>query len=469
MIEATILIISLSTLIISAHLYRIASGESIWQLNMLTYSFYILFVLSFFASVAILLDVPFMGYDPGAVGYLYGDFNNRLFVWGMVMWMFIGIPLGAITVNTTFLRSPGICRDIKVFRAGQFGIGWNYTDRSLYRIVFVASTLLFLLFFITMPKETPLSHVLGGGGVVEAQIIRWSFSFGFENKVLKTLFNEGILIFLSFIAFIMSYRTGHYKWRMLFILQFLTIVFLSISKGTISHVLFYLLSLAFCRALIGGKFVKSHEAILAGSLTAGLFIIFKGAEGSVLQVLMNSVFVRLFISQMLGTYYALQTFPSMHDFLWFSSSGRWLNELFTGSSSESYGIILMSFYNPEGVAAGSAGHMTSIFMAEAWVNFGIIGIILAPLWVGAVVQLVNRWFLNRPKNVILVAFYAYLSTVSFGYASDFMSFYYPAGTIMFIIGASGILLMGRLLLHGSSKNKDMIGSVSLIGNQVSAK
>lgn len=457
MIEITILIISLLTLIASACLYRIASGEAIWHLNMLSYSFYILFALSFVASVVIVLDVPFLGFNPQDNPELFGDLNNRLFVWGMVMWMFIGIPLGAIVVNIIFSRSLSISEKMKEFRASEYDIGLEYTDRSLYKIVFIASALLALIFFITMPREVPLLHVLSGGSVVEGQIIRSSFHYGFDNVLLKSLFNDGTLLLLSLVAFIISLRTGQRKWWLLFSAQFLILIFLSISKGTVGHILYYMIALAFCRKLNGGKFVKLHEMLLAALLVAGLFIMFKGAEGSLWQILTKAVFSRAFFSQLGGLYYTMQIFPDVHDFLWLSSTGRLLNTFFTGTSSESYGIILMSYYTPEGVAAGSAGHFTSIFLAEAWANFGIFGIIAAPLWVGIFVQLVNRFFLKRPNNVIFLAFYVYLAT-TFGYASDFMGFYYPVGTIMFVLGASLIFLFPKQLMQISKKNKSIVKS-----------
>lgn len=459
MIEVTILIVSLLTLIASACLYRIASGESIWHLNMLSYSFYILFALSFIASVVIVLDVPFLGFTPKENPWLYGDFNSRWLVWLMVMWMFIGIPLGAIAVNILFSRSLSINVKMKMFRSPQFDVGWNYTERSLYRVVFIASALLVFIFMMTMPRESPLFHVLGGGGVVEAQIIRKTFTFGFENVLLKSLFNDGTLVLLSLIAFIMSLRTGQRKWRVLFAVQCLILVFLSISKGSVGNLLYYLLALAFCRAMNGGKFVKPYEILFMVFLLAGLFIVFKGAEGSLWQIVTGPVFNRIFFTQLVGLYYSLQIFPTSHDFLWLSSSGQWLNQFFAGSSYESYGIIMMSFYDPAGVAAGHAGHFTSIFLTEAWANFGIFGLVIAPLWVGIFVQLVNRFFLERPKSVILVAFYVYLAT-TFGYASDFVGFYYPAGTILFILGASLTLLLPKVIIWIRSEVIKMVVKVN---------
>lgn len=460
--DTTIIAISLMVLLMSGYLYRVASGEPVWRVNMLTYSFYLLVALCFVSSVVIMLDIPFLNFDPRDNPIVFGDWNRRLMVWGIAMWSLIGIPLGAIFVNIFFYRSSSIIGATRDFRQLRCTIGWGLTPGSLYRITGAASILLMIFFLCTMPKETPLFHVLGGGNVVEGQIIRHDFSFGFQNSILKGLFNEGSLIFLSLISLTMSYQTRRRGWWILFVTQFLSVFYLSVLKGTVGHILFYFIALAFCRALNKGKFIRFHEVVLLCLLTTALFIMFKGAEGSFLKILASNVLNRVFFGQLHGAYYALEIFPDIHNFLWFSSSGHWLNELLTGTSSESYGVVMMGYYNPQGVTAGSAGHLTSYFMTEAWANFGMLGVIFAPVWVGMFVQFVNRWFLNRHKSVILITFYVYLATMSFGYATDFVSFYYPAGTVLFIVGVSSILGAGRFLQQTlRNKKKKTIRSVAL--------
>jgi hypothetical protein len=148
---------------------------------------------------------------------------------------------------------------------------------------------------------------------------------------------------------------------------------------------------------------------------------------------------------MYGTYYAFEVFPVKHDFLMFSSTGREIHNLLGLKFEESYGIIMMQFHNPFGVEAGSAGHLSTIFMGEAWANFGIIGIIVAPLWVGGILQLLNHSFLKKNKNSISIALYAYL-TISFGYTTDFIGFYYPLGTIMLIAGFFILIWLVRIII-----------------------
>ena len=147
------------------------------------------------------------------------------------------------------------------------------------------------------------------------------------------------------------------------------------------------------------------------------------------------------MGQLSGTYIAKEIFPDLHPFIYFSSTGKILNVFMGEQTNPSYGVITMSFYDPMGVANGKAGHMTSNYLAEAWSNFGYWGLIISPIYVGAIVQLTNLFFLSKPKTVFSVATYTYIS-VNLTYSSELIPFYYPLqlGVTLF-----GFYCFGRIL------------------------
>ena len=96
----TIGVISLLTLLTSARLFRLAAGEPLWRVNMISFPFWLLFGFSYVAAVVVALDVPFLGYDPESMREHYMlSSDPRVAVWMLVMWMFIAIPLGALAVD----------------------------------------------------------------------------------------------------------------------------------------------------------------------------------------------------------------------------------------------------------------------------------------------------------------------------------------------------------------------------------
>ena len=90
----------------------------------------------------------------------------------------------------------------------------------------------------------------------------------------------------------------------------------------------------------------------------------------------------------------------------------------------------MDFYNPEGVFNGVAGVMNTIFIGEAYANFGMIGTIIAPIYVGIVCQLVFILFLKMKKTPINIGFFVSI-ILTFGTMSQagFTDFIYNSTVI----------------------------------------
>ena len=44
--------------------------------------------------------------------------------------------------------------------------------------------------------------------------------------------------------------------------------------------------------------------------------------------------------------------------------------------------VIMEYLNPEGVVSETTGVMNSLYMAEAYANFGNLGLLLSPIIVG---------------------------------------------------------------------------------------
>jgi hypothetical protein len=435
--DLAILLTSLAILSISAKLFRHASGHPVFQLNMLNYAFHILFISAFVASVIIAIDIPILGYTPDAYNF-EGVQTVALAVWAAVMWSFVAIPGGAMIANALKYgksRMPALSDsfDVRALR-----IGWGHQESSLLATTAILTFSLLALFFTTLPSELPLLNILAGGSIAESEVLRRNISYGFQNGLLRSMVNEKTLMVLSLISYFMAVRTRRVSWKTLFFIQFVGIVGLSMVRGTAGSLIQYLFTFGIARAVIGKKFATLREGTVVLSVLTLFFIFFKGTTDSFTAPAL-AVLSRVLFGQIVGTYYGLQVIPAEHDHLGFSSTGRLLNEMILGYSSPDYGFILMELHNPLGVAAGTAGHMSSIFLAEAWVNFGLFGLVLAPVWVGFVVQIANLTFLRSSMSVVNAAIYVTVAS-SFGYISDFVGFYYPAAIVIFLAGT--ILLIG---------------------------
>ncbi|NEU44236.1 oligosaccharide repeat unit polymerase, partial [Enterococcus faecium] len=55
------------------------------------------------------------------------------------------------------------------------------------------------------------------------------------------------------------------------------------------------------------------------------------------------------------------------------------------------------------------GVSNTLTVAEAYANFGYVGIVIGTLYVGVVTQLLYIWFLRLPKNPLFLSLFVYFS------------------------------------------------------------
>lgn len=448
MFETLIAALSFLVLFASIWLYRIAAGSvSITKLNMLSYSFYVLVAFAWCGVVIITINRPFLTYNPMDMQHLSIDTVTRLKVWSFIMWMFLALPLGAICANKVWQR---IRRPIKFEDYSKRTIKGEEYDRAVFVAIVVSSAIILAALggSLLTAGRLPMFDLLFGSDQEAALMLRRSFRLA-SNPLLDfvySIFGPNTITWMCYVAYTKVLTRGDLKWRIVFVILALASAFLSLVGGTLAPIFTFLVGFMIVRVSIGRKPFKIHELAICTALLVVLFSSFKKVEGSFGEIAETAVVGRIVIAQLGGCYKVVEIFPRFVDFIGFKSTGYVFHEILGMPTSPSYGLVAMSYYLPEGVEAGTAGHMTTNFMGEAWANFGYIGVLLAPLWVGLVVQLTNQWVMNKSKTAITIAFYAMMTTW-FSYQTDFISFYYPAGTLCFIAGVFIIIKASRFVAH----------------------
>lgn len=97
--------------------------------------------------------------------------------------------------------------------------------------------------------------------------------------------------------------------------------------------------------------------------------------------------------------------------------------------------VVMELYNPEGFYEGNTGVMNSLFIGEAYANWGRIGVIISIIWVAIVITMVFIIFLKLRKNPITVAFCVILTQqLTTCIQGGFVDYIYSSSIIITIIG-----------------------------------
>jgi hypothetical protein len=448
MFNLIIVIISILLIAFSSFLYKVVSGESLFKLNMISMSFWILGSLCFIPSLLIVLDAEAIKNMVGE-DILYGSINNKFRAWALQYWLLIAIPIGCLfsklLLNSIKIRP--LRSFIKIYQKGKdINIGFNFNEYLSFYIILFFTLSYSVYILIHSMNENPLLVALTGGNPIDILIARGKFTIGFNNKFLDSLLNQNTVFLFCMLSFAIKKKYNHLKWKIIFIYLFILTLLISMISGTTGPIIFYLFNLGFLRYIISGVFVTKKELLVFISFFLFVFVFFKSKDSSS-DLVINQIISRIFFDQEKGFYFALQVFPKIHPFLGFSSSAAWLNELISGKSSLDYGHILMYNYVPEAVEGGYAGHFTSIFLTEMWSNFGWIGVIFGPFWVGVVIYSLHFLFVNRKITIISIVIYAHLSVLGLGYFSDFVRFYYPANIILTYLGPILILFIGTSILH----------------------
>ena len=446
MISVVIVITSILVLALSLLLFKRAAGEvSIGKLNMLSYSFYVLLVHAWFGAVIVTVNRPFLVYDPADFRSVVDAAAVRYEMWGWLMWLFIGLPLGAIIMGWILRTGPMT----PLFgRYRRMPAGFEIGERSLF-VAFCVVGGAFLAITanrLAAKQALPILNAFQTQDVEQTLILRRDFrlSSGLVSEVIDTIFSPNLIAWMSYASYAAATVTKLKRWWIMFAVAFGSSLLLFVVNTTIAPTFTYLAGFLLVRVMLGLKVIRLSEIAAAVSLLAIMEFFFKNAEGSIMLVLQKTIIGRIMTGQLMGFYYAKHVFPNVEDFIGFESTGNVIHAVLGLPTSPSYGIVMMRQYNALAVEAGTGGHMTTIFMGEAWANFGYLGLIVAPLWVGGFVQAINSWFLVRRKGVMCIALYAFLAT-TFGYHTDFIGFYYPLGTFLMLLGVGVVLLFARII------------------------
>ena len=99
---------------------------------------------------------------------------------------------------------------------------------------------------------------------------------------------------------------------------------------------------------------------------------------------------------------------------------------------------------PSAVEEGTAGVINSLFLGEAWADFGFAGVMFSPFWVGFVIQWSYILLVKAEKTPLFLALAVYL-TLKWPVSGGFNDFVYNASIVtmlfVFIIIISSAMML----------------------------
>ena len=407
--QLAINIVGICTLIVSFVLFRKGAGTlSINRLNLFSYSYYIHFVLlSFIGAMLIINNVD----NHYVIAKLRNQESSRMFGWMAIMYSMIMMPLGVLLAKRLFkvkdanaLFGQYCSRNLK----GYLSKKDNILKMLLYGISAVAC-LAVVYTFISLPKIPIIEALKGNSDLAKLRI---DASMGFSGNVyIRNILGIQLTPILAFVSFAYYKQSNQLKdllWAVLMFGFSLLILTYDLQKSPFA---FFLLGYVFLIVLIQGKIPMKKLLPIGLSalfIVGMMYFIFTGGNGSFTLDYNSGILGRTFLSQIAGTFVSFDIFPQLHEHIGFDSMSNLLS-IFDVEPQDRAARTMMAFINPGGVAAGTAGVQNTLFIGEAWANFGLLGVLISPLYVGFFLGCIYYFFLKAPKTPIYLGFFAFFS------------------------------------------------------------
>ncbi|MCM1992499.1 O-antigen polymerase [Oceanirhabdus seepicola] len=434
---------------ISTYLFRKASGTlALNKLNIVSYIYYLFMITAFIGGSLI-----FLGFREHYLikSMMINDSTINI-TFMFIMYCAIMLPLTMVI----FFR---------IFKANSKKEYNNYLkkdiiieyEREAFLLISLASILCILLsvyMFIKMGR-VPLVDLVFNRGADTGTLRHEITSTLYLNPYIKNLFILTLTPLLSYFTFIYANITRDKKWIMLFALLFVTSIFVKTYDYSKSPVVFYMVIFIFIHILIYGK-ISNKLLIPCGIGCVGVILFMYARSGFNMENLFdiyNGPIGRTIFTSIGTLFLHFDLFPTFLPFLGGRSLSPTVMSLLTENMTHiRSGRVVMEFYSPFRVHAGTAGVMNSNFMGEAYANFGYSGALLAPIYVGILLALAYFVFLRmkkKPDNIMIyIALVVFFSTTLNGGFSDYV---YNFNIIFIIIGLIVFKFLVRTLNRFTNK------------------
>lgn len=450
------LLVSAVVLFVSTSLFKRAAGSlSLLKPNMLNYIYWWqILVMSFVAAVLVVNKLDFH-----YVIYRVSD-EARIGGWMSVMYMMTTFPVGLLMAKRFWLGKVKTSVALDDYVGGKINISGSNGGPLKYSIfVFTVISIAACIYTFYVIRYFPFIKLLTTSSS-ELGVVRINSSRFFSGNVyVKNILALMLMPLLAYVWCFYFIATRRLTDRLVFIVSFLfaiSILYYNFAKGPL---LWYLVSYIFVWFYAKGRVEFSRVFVLAGLAFILLVLMYSMIDVGISEFAgyNSGPLGRVLIGQAAGTYYMFDIFPDKYGFIGFSSLSELLSGFFGFEHSERAARIAMMDFNPRGIDAGTAGVMNSLFVAEAWANFGVVGVVLSPLWVGFVIGSLYYFFLKSDKNPLMLALFV---TFSYGgsFTGGFNDYIYNGGylTLVFlvlsIIGVSSVFKSFAVVRVSNEKN-----------------
>lgn len=273
-------------------------------------------------------------------------------------------------------------------------------------ILAIVCTMSIIYVFICI-KYIPLFQYFNSDMDLAVERINVSRKFS-GNEYIKNLIMLLITPIISYISYIYMRLTKEKKWKILFAILLISSILAITYNFEKAPIIYYFLFFFIIEVMMGNTFdfKKIIPVILITAIIVLiLYKIVMGYTGPIFS-LSSGPMSRILITQVATLFLHVDAFPENTEYLYGRSFPKELvGFLGEGNYDVRSGRLVMELYSKSSVEKGTAGVMNTLFVGEAYANFGIIGVIVAPIIAGIFFSTILAWFLKSKKNPLNMVIY----------------------------------------------------------------
>ena len=226
------------------------------------------------------------------------------------------------------------------------------------------------------------------------------------NQYIKNVVMLQLTPMLSYYAYI-HFRVEKGKtWTVLFLVLALSSVVAVTYDFAKSPIITYIIGFYLIECILGNIRNKKRFYTLAIAVVVIIIFLYVGVMGysdSLLNIYRGPI-GRVLFTQIATLFLHVEAFPLRHPFLHGASFNSWMSFIVPNAEGLRSGRVVMTIYNAAGVENQTAGVMNTLFIGEAYANFGKAGVIIAPILFGIIIGIfayVLPGMKKRPSVVLL--------------------------------------------------------------------
>lgn len=418
--------------------YKAAGTLSLKKINIISFSYYSIVIYSYIGA-----SLVYLGFREHYLIQKISDetiINKTFYILSYAIVIFV---LGIISINKVF-KKKGM-KDYKTYIETPVNITGD--GKNIFYAVLCISIICILatIYVFLCIGYVSLVKVFESG--FDTAVARVEINRNFSGNIyIKNLVCLVITPLLSYISYIYYRVTKEKRWLYLLIIQVILCILIKTHDFSKSPILYYLIGFYLIEVILGN--IKSLKRIVIFGIVISIIIIIQygglNKLGSFMTIYSGPL-GRIFMTQIATLFLHVQAFPQQMAYLRGASFPTILSKLIgVDQSWIRSGRVVMEIYNPTGVENGTAGVMNTIFVGEAYANWGLVGVFISPIIVAIIIAFIFNYSINAKKTPINIVLYiALLQIFTSCLQGGFIDFLYNASAIVIVIVLKGIQILGN--------------------------